>query len=186
MSEAKSKRTLALPLVALALFLPVLAACGESGGSSGGSGTTAGGGSSATTGGGSSPATGGGAAGEDTGQYVKFAQCMRRNGVPEWPDPIDGDKFLLPRGKIDPNSPQFKAAGRKCEPLRPPGWTARKDPAAQAQMLKYAQCMRKNGVPRFPDPQGGALDPGDLDLDSPQYKAADQKCQALRPAGGGG
>ncbi|GAA2605502.1 hypothetical protein SMC26_10955 [Actinomadura fulvescens] len=170
MSKVKQKRPLTLSLVALAVFLPVLAACGGSDGSSGGSGGAA----------------GGGAAGEDTAQYVKFAQCMRQNGVPDWPDPIDGTKFLLPLGKIDPNTPQFKAAAQKCESVRPPGWTARTDPAAQAQMLKYAQCMRKNGVPRFPDPQGGKLDPGDLNPDSPQFKAADQKCQSLRPTGAGG
>src|SRR4051812_33887115 len=180
MSKAKPKRALALPLVALSIFLPVLAACGGSGDSSGGSGTAGGGGSGA--------AAGGGATGKDNDQYVKFAQCMRQNGVPEWPDPIDGTKFRMPRGKIDPDSPQFKAASQACKSLAPPGWdgSSRQDPAIQARALKYAQCMRKNGVPKFPDPQGGALDTGDVDLNSPQYKAAEQKCQSLRPAGGGG
>lgn len=182
MSKAKSKRPLALSLVALAIFLPALAACGESDGSSGSSGGS----------GAARPAAGssGGAAGKDNNQYVKFAQCMRQNGVPQWPDPIDGDKFLLPRrGSIDPNSPQFKAAMRKCQSLAPPGWGsggASQNPATQAQMLKYAQCMRKNGVPKFPDPQGGSMDIGDADPNSPQFKAAERKCQSLRPAGGGG
>lgn len=180
MSKAKPKRTLALPLVALSMFLPMLAACGGSDGSAGGSGAAGGGGSSA--------AAGSGAAGKGGDQYVKYAQCMRKNGLPDWPDPIDGDKFLMPRGKIDPKSPQFKAASQACKSLAPPGWDgkSRQDPANQAQMLKYAQCMRKNGVPKFPDPQGGALDIGDLDPNSPQFKAAAQKCQSLRPAGGGG
>jgi hypothetical protein len=179
MSKAKPKRTLALPLVALAIFLPVLAACGESDDSSGGSGAAGGGGSGA--------AAGGGSAGTGNDQYVKFAQCMRQNGVPQWPDPVDGTKFRMPYpGAVDPNSPQFKAAARKCESVRPPGWTSRQDPAAQARMLKYAQCMRKNGMPKFPDPQGGALDTGDVNPESPQFKAAAQKCQSLRPAGGGG
>jgi hypothetical protein len=170
LSTTKPKRALALPLVALAIFLPVLAACGESGDASGGSGAAA----------------GGGATGTNNSQYVKFAQCMRQNGVPQWPDPIDGTKFRT-RG-IDPNSPQFKAAAQKCKPVAPPGWdgSSRQDPAMQARALKYAQCMRKNGVPTFPDPQGGALDPGDVNPNSPQFKAADQKCQSLRPAGGGG
>ncbi|MBC6459124.1 hypothetical protein [Actinomadura sp. HBU206391] len=171
MSKAKPKRALALPLVALAIFLPVLAACGESDDSSGGSGTAA----------------DGGATGKDNDQYVKFAQCMRQNGVPEWPDPIDGTKFRLKLGTVDPNSQQFKAASQACKSLAPPGWDgSRQDPANQARALKYAQCMRKNGVPQFPDPQGGALDLGDINPDSPQFKAAAQKCQSLRPAGGGG
>ncbi|MFI0448907.1 hypothetical protein [Actinomadura sp. 6N118] len=180
---AKPKRPLALPLVALAIFLPVLAACGGSDDSSGGSG--------AASGSGSGVAAGSGATGKGNDQYLKFAQCMRQNGVPEWPDPIDGTKFRLPRGSdgrpvINPKSPQFKAAAQKCESLRPPGWTSQKNPAAQAQALKYAQCMRKNGVPQFPDPQGGAQDIGDANPHSPQFKAAAQKCQSLRPAGGGG
>ncbi|RAY14650.1 hypothetical protein DPM19_12890 [Actinomadura craniellae] len=172
MSKAKPKRAPALPLVALALLLPVLAACGGSDAPSGASGAAAGGGS----------------AGTSSDPYVKFAQCMRQNGVPDWPDPVDGTKFRMPRGKIDPNSPEFKAASQACKPLAPPGWggESRQDPAVQAGMLKYAQCMRKNGVPDFPDPQGGALDLGNIDLDSPQFKAAEQKCQSLRPAGGGG
>ncbi|KAB2350866.1 hypothetical protein [Actinomadura rudentiformis] len=181
MFKAKPKRTLALPLVALSIFLPVLAACGGSDDSSGGSGAAAGGGSSA--------AAGGGTAGKGNDQYVKFAQCMRQNGVPQWPDPVDGTKFRMPhRGAVDPNSPQVKAAGRKCRPLAPPGWdgSSRQDPANQAQMLKYAQCMRKNGVPTFPDPQGGSLDIGDNNPDSPQFKAAAQKCKSLQPTGGGG
>jgi hypothetical protein len=170
MSKAKQKRSLAVPLVALAILLPVLAACGGSDDSSGGSGTAA----------------GGGAAGTDNDQYVKFAQCMRQNGVPDWPDP-EGTKFRMPKGEIDPDSPQHKAASKKCRPLAPPGWDgSRQDPANQERMLKYAQCIRQNGVPEFPDPQGGTMGMGDVDPDSPRFKAAEQKCRSLRPAGGGG
>ncbi|MFC0040765.1 hypothetical protein [Actinomadura rayongensis] len=121
--------------------------------------------------------------------FVKYAQCMRQNGVPEWPDPIDGDKYRFKMGTVDPKSPQFKAAQQKCKELAPPGWDGKptkQDPAQQAKMLKYAQCIRKNGVPNFPDPQGGQLDPGNIDLDSPQFKAADETCKDLRPAGAGG
>jgi hypothetical protein len=176
MSKAKPKRALALPLVALAIFLPVLAACGESDDSSGGSGAAP-----------PTAAAGGGAAGKDNNQYVKFAQCMRKNGVPQWPDPVDGDKFRMPsRTAVDPKSPQFKAATQACRSVAPPGWdgSSRQNTANQAQMLKYAQCMRKNGVPKFPD--DGALDTNDVNPDSPQFKAADQKCQSLRPTGAGG
>lgn len=166
---SKAKRT--LPLVALSILLPVLAACGGTDGPSAGS-------SAATAG------------GKDNDQYVRFAQCMRKNGVPQWPDPVDGDKFRMPtRTSVDPNSPQFKNASRKCRPLAPPGWAGpRQDPAGQAQMLKFSQCMRKNGVPRFPDPQGGTLPSfgKDVDPDSPQFKNAQKACQNLAPGGVGG
>jgi zinc D-Ala-D-Ala carboxypeptidase len=102
MPKAKPKRTLAPPLVALAIFLPVLAACGESDDSSGGSGAAP-----------AAAAPSGGAAGKDNDQFVKFAQCMRQNGVPQWPDAVAG-KFRIRRGSVDPNSPQFKAAAQAC------------------------------------------------------------------------
>jgi hypothetical protein len=177
MSKARPKRTLAPPLVALAIFLPALAACGESDDSSGGSDAAP-----------PAAVAGGGAAGGDSDQYVKFAQCMRQNGVPQWPDPIDGTKFRMPsRGAVDPNSPQFKAATQKCQSVAPPGWDgSRQDPVNEDRALKYAQCMRKNGVSQYPDPQGEAPDTGAFNPDSPQFKAAAQKCQSLRPAGGGG
>lgn len=171
MSTTKPKRTLALPLVALSIFLPLLAACGGSDDRSGGPSATA-------------------AAGRDNDQYVKFAQCMRQNGVPQWPDPIDGDKFrFTPRGSVDPNSPQVRAASQKCRSLAPPGWGgSRQDPASQAQMLKFSQCMRKNGVPKFPDPQGGTLPSfgKDVNPDSPAFKNAQKACQKLAPGGVGG
>lgn len=176
MSKAKRQRPLVLPLAALAIFLPLLAACGESRDASGGPG-----------------AAGSGAAGKGNDQYVKFARCMRQSGVPEWPDPIDGDKFRLPlrsdgRPVINPKSPQFIAASQKCRPLAPPEWKSgsRPDPVDQAQALKYAQCMRENGLPEFPDPKDGALDPGDVNPNSPQFRNAQKACQKLAPAGVGG
>jgi hypothetical protein len=169
-----SKTNPKLPLLALAIFLPVLAACGGSDDSPGGS--------SAAT-----------AAGKDNNQYVKFAQCMRRNGVPQWPDPVDGDKFRMRAtagpGSVDPNSPEFKNASQKCRSLAPPGWGgSRQNPADQAGMLKFSQCMRKNGVPNFPDPQGGTLPSfgKDVNPDSPQFKNAQKACQNLAPGGVGG
>jgi hypothetical protein len=59
---------------------------------------------------------------------LKFSQCMRAHGVPNFPDPnISGGGVRLtirggPSG-IDPNSPQFKAAQKTCQSdlPRPPG-----------------------------------------------------------------
>ncbi|GLZ15391.1 hypothetical protein Acsp04_56260 [Actinomadura sp. NBRC 104425] len=174
MSATRPGRALVLPLAALSILLPGLAACGGSDASSGGTGTAASGGGRST------------AKADD--RYLAYARCMRRNGVPDWPDPIDGTKFLMPRGKVNPETPEFKAAEKACESVRPPGWHSggRQDPDAQAKMLKYAQCMRQNGLSQFPDPQNGRLDIGDLDPESPQFKAAEQKCRSLRPAGAGG
>jgi hypothetical protein len=56
---------------------------------------------------------------------LKFSQCMRTHGVPNFPDPSfsgGGVKMTLKAGGpngIDPNSPQFKAAQKACQSLRP-------------------------------------------------------------------
>ena len=54
----------------------------------------------------------------------------------------------------------------------------------------YTQCMRKDGVPNFPDPNsqgelfnGAYLKETGIDLDSPQVQAAGHTCSHLLPAG---
>ena len=55
-----------------------------------------------------------------------------------------------------------------------------------ADARAYSACMRKNGVPNFPDPQGGKLimkQGSGIDPNSPQFQAAQKKCQKLLPGG---
>src|SRR5262249_11577157 len=63
-------------------------------------------------------------------QAVKFAKCMRDNGVKEFPDPdasgqltIDG---IANGSSIDPNTAAFKQAISACKDLQPPGFTGHK------------------------------------------------------------
>lgn len=49
---------------------------------------------------------------------LAFAQCMRDNGVQEFPDPKDGGINLGGTG-VDVDSPAFKAAEKACESLLP-------------------------------------------------------------------
>ncbi len=49
---------------------------------------------------------------------LAFAQCMRDNGVPDFPDP-DGGGINLNGTGIDRNTPEFQAAHKACEPLLP-------------------------------------------------------------------
>jgi hypothetical protein len=46
-------------------------------------------------------------------EWLKFAQCMRTNGIRDFPDPKDG-RLLVPRDRINTNSPQFKKALKAC------------------------------------------------------------------------
>ena len=91
---------------------------------------------------------------------LKFSQCMRANGVPNFPDPQPGGGFLFQAGAgVDPSSPALKAAHAKCQKLMPgggpPGPGSTTHPSAQwlAHMIKVAECMRRHGVSGFPDPR---------------------------------
>jgi hypothetical protein len=95
---------------------------------------------------------------------AKFAECMRDNGVSEFPDPdasggltIDG---VLNGSSLDPSAPAWKQAIGACKDLQPPGFTGDHDVSAEEQeaRLAFAQCIRDNGVEDFPDPtRGGPL-----------------------------
>jgi hypothetical protein len=50
----------------------------------------------------------------------------------------------------------FKKAVDACKDLQPPGTlSAKRSPEQQKEGLKFAQCMRENGVKDFPDPING-------------------------------
>ena len=90
-------------------------------------------------------------------QTVKFAACMRANGVKQFPDPdasgqltIDG---IANGSSLDTNSAAFKQAIAACKDLEPAGFTGQTRSAQEQQAaLKFAQCIRDNGVKDFPDP----------------------------------
>jgi hypothetical protein len=122
---------------------------------------------------------------------LKYVQCMRENGVPNMADPKVGDngeiQMNLDGKGTDPA--RVDAAQRKCKKLLPNGGEPQKvDPERLEQMRKYAQCMRDNGVPDFPDPtdQGFQLDGNKFPPDDPKMKAANAKCSKLMPQPPGG
>lgn len=132
-----------------------------------------------------------GSSGNDGG--LKYAQCMRDNGIDEFPDP-EGGKLTLksePGSKMDPNSPAWKKAEEACRSLRPEPSEGQKQ-QMKAQGLKYSQCMRDNGIKEFPDPNpdGGMLlrmEKGtEMDPQSPKFKKAQEACKSLMPGGGKG
>ena len=61
------------------------------------------------------------------------------------------------------------------------------------QGLAYSRCMRSHGVPRFPDASSGnalpdglpKVDPQQLGVSGPQYRAAQGGCAHLLPGSGG-
>jgi hypothetical protein len=178
--QTRQMRSCAGSLLAVIAASIVVAGCG--GDSSDDNGAAASGGS--------------GPSGASSDAAVEYAECMRENGVPEFPDPKNGQLTLRagPDTGIDPNSPEFQAAREACQSKAPQGGLAGGgQPSGEMQelILQFAKCMRKNGVPDFPDPDvsGGTvrmqLPPG-LDQSSPQFQAAQQECQTVLQGLGGG
>jgi hypothetical protein len=133
-------------------------------------------------------------------QGAKFSACMRKHGVPNFPDPNGQGVIEIHSGMgIDPGSPTYNAARTVCEKLLPNG--GQPTPAQQAQrqqqMLAFSKCMRAHGLKDFPDPTSGGIQihvtPGsDLNPNSQQFQKAQNACQGLIPfksgsaKGGGG
>jgi len=184
LSRAAFRALLFLGVVGLVLLA---SACG--GGSSGANvaqvGTT-----SSTRNSGSSSSSG-------SGDPTAYSGCMRSHGVPNFPDPDSKGRIKITSGVsaggkktgVDVHSPQFDRARKACDKLLPNGGrpTAADQQREQQQALKFAQCMRAHGVPKFPDPKaGGALSLGtkvDVDPNSPQFQVAQRACQKLVPGG---
>jgi hypothetical protein len=85
---------------------------------------------------------------------LKFSHCMRAHGVPNFPDPGPGGGLqITPQSGINPQSPGFQSAQKMCAKFAPGlagpvHMTASERQAA----LRFAECMRANGQPNFPDP----------------------------------
>jgi hypothetical protein len=132
---------------------------------------------------GASGGTGGGASSSASGdRAVRFAECMRENGVPDFPDPVDGSITMR---SMPADSATMQAAQEACQKFAPQGRATQR---MQEQIIAFSQCMRENGVPDFPDPEGPGrlLVPRTIDVQSPQFERARQACQGeLRGSGWG-
>jgi hypothetical protein len=84
---------------------------------------------------------------------VKFAECMRANGVPHFPDPDPKGDFNF---GVDVSREVFTKAADACKAVKPPGaLSSKRTPAQQSASLRFAQCVRDHGVKDFPDPVNG-------------------------------
>jgi hypothetical protein len=90
-----------------------------------------------------------------TGQdkAVKFAECIRSHGVPHFPDPDPKGEFAF---GIDVTPAVWRKAVDACKDLEPPGaLSGKRSPKQQSAALRFAECVRENGVKDFPDPANG-------------------------------
>jgi hypothetical protein len=93
----------------------------------------------------------------DREKAVRFAQCMRENGVRQFPDPDPSGDLTIDAAvngsSLDPSSAAWKGAIGACKGLEPAGFTGHTRSAAQQKAaLRFARCMREHGVRDFPDP----------------------------------
>ncbi len=126
---------------------------------------------------------------KDQENFLKYAQCMREQGV-DMPDPqMDGGgiSMMIPQGT---DKAKVDAANELCKQHLPNGGQPMKaDPEMQEKMRKFAQCMRDNGLPDFPDPDedggiridGGGPGGGGVDPRSEAFKKAEAACKDFQP-----
>ena len=136
--------------------------------------------------------TGTGSANTAREKGMKFADCMRDNGVSAFPDPDASGELTIDAvangSSLDTNTAAFKKAISACKDLQPPGFIGHKRSAKkQESALEFAQCMRDNGVRDFPDPTPNAplIDTNRIPSAAgrgarsiPGFQAAVQKCGA--------
>jgi hypothetical protein len=165
----------------IALGLLLAAAMSGCGGSTGNDGV-------ATANGTAGPTTGAPAGPVDEKENaVKFGQCMRDNGVPNFPDPKFNDGGGMSIDAPEGAEPaKVDAAMQKCKPYMPNGGEPKKlDPERLEQLRKMSQCMRDRGVKNFPDPTENGLQadgnqPG-MDPSDPTFQAAMKECEKFAP-----
>jgi hypothetical protein len=123
---------------------------------------------------------------------------MRTHGVPGFylstqtasPAPVGAPVLKLAPGVVVPGvntrTPQYTEASKACQHLMPKTGTpsAAVQQRLLRQMVKAAACMRTHGYPDWPDPtlRNGQINPGtpaNVDMNSPQFQAAQKAC---RPA----
>lgn len=124
---------------------------------------------------------------------LKYARCMRENGVPNFEDPKFDEEgqiesLSMPKGT---DIQIAEAAHEKCKEHLPDGGEPEKmNPEDVKKIRAYAKCMRENGMPDYPDPDSEGrtrFESGtEPDPDDPDLKAAHEKCGELLPGGGGG
>ena len=116
---------------------------------------------------------------------LAFSKCMRSHGAGGFPDPQrnpDGSYSYGSLSEVRKLVRGSKQAFQACEPdLQAAGILAPQNIAKfRAEMLVFAQCMRSNGLPSFPDPTANGRFGGQLknfDRNSGAFQNAMKVCR---------
>jgi hypothetical protein len=125
---------------------------------------------------------------------LKYTECMRAHGVPNFPDPSADGGFRIGAG-FDPSSTASAACQKLVPGLGGPGSGPPPSAQALAQMLQVSQCMRRHGISDFPDPRSSVpsvrpgvgeisdidgvilVFPNTIDQQSPAFTSAAAACE---------
>jgi hypothetical protein len=140
---------------------------------------------SSTGSGGSSQAGGS----SNSQKALAYAQCMRSNGVPDYPDPVVNANGAITFPRISStvgtvSQPRLQAAENTCQHLLPSGSQPSQAQQQLSNELKFAQCMRSHGMPNWPDPTKMGteyefdLNAENISPNSPQAEAAERTCES--------
>jgi hypothetical protein len=96
---------------------------------------------------------------------------------PDGPDVVDVDPAV---------AAEFRAALQACEQFAPER-DVEVVAADRAELVPFAQCMRENGLPGFPEPSEHGIELSDSDElqvrpGDPAFDAAEEACRTLLPA----
>jgi len=117
---------------------------------------------------------------------VKFAECMREQGV-DMPDPkTDGPTKFKVGGDSGISPEEFEDASEACEKYREdirPNLSEEEQAEFKEQALEHARCMREHGID-FPDPKFSAEGGAEIELrrgsgvdpEDPEFQAAEKEC----------
>jgi hypothetical protein len=138
-------------------------------------------------------------------QAVAMSECMRAHGIRTFPDPVKGPggvglsvaatpgRATVTVAGIPFSGPAFTAAAKTCKFGPGNNGRAGLSAAQRRGMLENAACMRRHGVPNFPDPtfgpKGGVKGVAGLgiNVNAPTFVRANQECNDVGvPLPGGG
>jgi hypothetical protein len=110
---------------------------------------------------------------------VKFAQCMRENGVDMAdPEPGKGPQVKITGGTSEETVTKAMEACRQYSSM---GNATAGNTQMDENNRKFAKCMRDNGVEQFADPEPGQMGiriDGKV-AEDPDFAKAQQQCQSI-------
>jgi hypothetical protein len=147
-----------------------------------------------STGSTSGTASAGAVAAASTG--VAFTQCMHAHGIPDYPAPQSNGQLqkIVSGQQVGVSDAVLHSASTACQSLWPyQALTQAQQQQELAEDLKFARCMRAQGLPKFPDPTAthgrvlfviSASQDG-FDPHSAQVLAKAHHCEDVLPKGSG-